>query len=117
MSGRIFMFSLLLCLAAGPVFGQEVIAGLDLLKTQPGATHEDLSNLGALCPGAQVIGNPIISLRGIPLEDTERPACAAGQDIGETDTFIRRLSNTSGLNSGSASCVDPGAFLNAVRVL
>ena len=97
--GRVLLVSsLLLAFTAGSVLAQEVIAGLDLLKTQPG-TREDLSGLNGLCPGTQVIGSPIIQLRGIPLEDSERPACAVGQDIGETDTFIRRLSNTSGLNS------------------
>ncbi len=91
-----------LCLAAGSAPAQEVIKGYDVLKTQPGQTYDDLSNLSSMCPGAQVIGNPIIRLRGIPLEDPEKPPCAAGQNIGETDTFILRLATTSGLDIGPA---------------
>ena len=93
----VILTSLFLCAAAGPLLAQEVIAGLDLLKTQVGQTQEDLSGLSSMCPGVQVIGNPIIPLRGIPLEDPEKPQCAAGRDVGETDTFIQRLAPTSGL--------------------
>lgn len=91
----------LLLLLSGQASAQEVIAGFDLLKTQPGQTYEDLSGLGAMCPGVQVVGNPIISLRGIPLEPGEAPPCAGTQDVGETDTFIQRLANTAGLNGGN----------------
>src|SRR5438552_3329426 len=69
--GRVFvvcvLLPVLLSFAAGPVLAQEVIAGFDLLKTQPGTPQEDLSGLSGLCAGVQVVGNSLISLRGIPL--------------------------------------------------
>lgn len=73
------------------------MAGIDLYTSDPAETFEDLTDLGALCPGCQVIGDPIITLKGVPLEGS--PACP-GEDLGRTDTVIRRIGDTPPLNPG-----------------
>lgn len=87
----------------GVTAGQEVLAGLDFWETDQAQSVEDLSNLGAMCPGCQVIGNPVISLRGIPLEQS--PACP-GANLGDTDTIVRRPQNTPPLSPGQSAQVE-----------
>jgi hypothetical protein len=77
--------------------GQEVLAGLDFLETNSLDTYEDLSNLGLLCPGCFVIGDPLIQLKGVPLKESS--ACE-GAKLGKVDTIIRRRQDTSGLADG-----------------
>jgi hypothetical protein len=66
-------------------------------RSDQGLSSWDLSGLEALCPGAAVLGDPIIPLRGVvALDDVNCP----GRDLGNTDTIIRRLGDTFGLEDG-----------------
>ena len=96
-----FVF-MILCLASTTSAQQPVLAGLDFLETMRDDTFEDLSTLSFLCPGCQVIGSPIIRLRGLPLEDS--PHCP-GSDLGNTDTIVRRMASTPPLFPGNDATV------------
>ena len=79
-------------LIAGPARSQQpILAGLDLLETNPGETFCDLSNLDLLCPGCTVIGDPIVPLQGIPMDQS---AACMDPIPGEVDTIIRRPFDT-----------------------
>lgn len=78
-------------LPATAVAQQPIAEGIDLFITDPAQTFEDLSDLSSLCPGCAVTGDPIIQLEGIPLGMS--PVCP-GEDLGLTDTIIRRLEST-----------------------
>lgn len=76
----------------GPAAAQQpVLAGLDFLETNKLGTYENLSSLSVLCPGCQVIGDPNIALRGIPLEES---AHCPSANLGNVDTVVRRLADT-----------------------
>jgi uncharacterized repeat protein (TIGR01451 family) len=80
-----------------------VIAGLDMLVTDPALTEEDLVNLNLLCPDCYVVGSPIISLRGVPLGTS--PVCL-GEPLGLTDTIVRRRQDTFGLDNGQSDTIE-----------
>ncbi len=87
-------FALILLTLAPPAQAQEVSAGIDFLEMEP-PSFEDLSDLGALCPGCFVVGDPVIPIKGVPVEDSP---LAPGEDLGKADTAIMRLTDTNGLD-------------------
>lgn len=93
-----FAICMVLCLSVHAQ-AQEVLAGVDLLETDPSNTTWDLGNLQSLCPGCSVVGDTIIPLQGVPFGFS--PVCP-GEDLGSADTIVRRLSDTVGLPVGPA---------------
>jgi hypothetical protein len=89
-------------LSVGAAAQEPVLQGYDLLETTVG-TFEDLSNLNLLCPGCTVVGNPVVQLKGKPIENSSAITCAG--DLGKTDTIVRRLQSTDPLLPGEQDTV------------
>jgi hypothetical protein len=83
-------------LGFGHAAAQEVIAGLDFFESPGGISNVNVSSLvSGNCPGCAVVGSPIVQLKGAPLET--HPSCP-GNKLGNTDTIVRRINTTIGLN-------------------